>query len=118
MPDYSFPTSRRLCSSEEFDTVFQDREYVVRHACFLFLAKINEQGFNRLGLVIAKKNVHLAVDRNRIKRKVREAFRQMPVIGDGVDIVVLARPGVRTEKQVSRTIDNLFQDLVRKVSES
>ena len=47
----------------------------------------------RLGLVIAKKNVRLAVQRNRIKRLLRESFRAHHG-SQGIDIVVLARRGL------------------------
>jgi len=45
----------------------------------------------RLGLAIAKKRVRRAVDRNRIKRIVRESFRHSQLTLAGKDIVVLAR---------------------------
>ena len=43
----------------------------------------------RLGLAIAKKQLPRAVDRNRIKRVVRESFRLLQI--QGHDFVVLAR---------------------------
>ena len=48
----------------------------------------------RLGLVIAKKHVRLAVQRNRVKRQLRESFRRHQQVLVGLDIVVLARPGL------------------------
>lgn len=48
----------------------------------------------RLGLAIAKKHVRLAVDRNRVKRLIRESFRRQRNSLKGLDIVVLARPGI------------------------
>ena len=118
MQDYSFPVSHKLCCSEEFDAVFQGRDHVVSHPSFLFLAKGNERGFNRLGMVIGKKSVQRAVDRNRIKRKLRESFRRLPAKADGVDIVILARPGVRKEEQLFVKVNRLFHELLEKVSET
>lgn len=48
----------------------------------------------RLGLVIAKKHVRFAVQRNRIKRQLRESFRHQQEPLMGLDIVALARAGL------------------------
>ncbi len=48
----------------------------------------------RLGLAIAKKHVRRAVGRNRIKRLARESFRRQQDTLKGLDIVVLAKPGI------------------------
>ena len=47
----------------------------------------------RLGLVISKKNVRRAVDRNRLKRLTRESVRLQQDALPAVDIVLLARRG-------------------------
>jgi ribonuclease P protein component len=59
------------------------------------LARRNTLGHPRLGLVVSKKNVKLAVDRNRFKRLVRESVRLRQDQLPAVDIVVLARRGVQ-----------------------
>ena len=52
----------------------------------------NNLGFNRAGFIIPKKAVRLAVDRNRIRRLLKESFRTMPhEIEQGYDIVVFVR---------------------------
>ncbi|MGB1192376.1 MAG: ribonuclease P protein component, partial [Pseudomonadales bacterium] len=43
---------------------------------FTFLSTSNQQTKQRLGLVIAKKHIPLSVNRNKIKRAIREVFRQ------------------------------------------
>ena len=48
----------------------------------------------RLGLAVSKKQVKLAVQRNRIKRLVRESFRGNRQTLDAQDFVVIARAGV------------------------
>lgn len=49
----------------------------------------------RLGLVIAKKYLRKAVDRNRIKRQIRESFRHSKQLIHGMDVVVLLRADIR-----------------------
>ena len=44
-----------------------------------------------MGLAIARKQVRRAVDRNRLKRLVREVFRHHRAGLTGVDLVVMAR---------------------------
>lgn len=65
---------------------------------FLLLAKkqpVTQQesadGKARIGFIIAKKKVRLAVERNRIKRQVRELFRQQRDALPALDIVFMAR---------------------------
>ena len=45
----------------------------------------------RLGIIIAKKNVKLAVERNRLKRQLRETFRKQRQVLPSLDIVLLAK---------------------------
>ena len=45
----------------------------------------------RLGLAISKKNCRLAVQRNRLKRIVRESFRSNKEMLGGLDIVVMCQ---------------------------
>ena len=58
---------------------------------FLVLASVNGEQPARLGLALAKKCAVRAVDRNRIKRIVRESFRHHRLELNGIDYVVLCR---------------------------
>lgn len=54
--------------------------------------EVDKTGFVRLGLTVSRR-VGNAVVRNRVKRRVREWFRhRRENLGDGVDLVVIARP--------------------------
>lgn len=81
----------RLTAKAEFDRVFK-RSRRSADKLFTVLYCGNELGYPRLGLAIAKRNVRLAVQRNRLKRLIRESFRAARPGLDSVDIVVLARP--------------------------
>lgn len=58
----------------------------------------NDLRHGRLGMVIGKKNVRLATRRNRVKRALREAFRQQ-FQNISLDVVVVARSGVVTDNK-------------------
>ena len=59
----------------------------------LLLGKRNNHKTARLGLAVAKKQLKLAVSRNRFKRLTRESFRQHLNLIENLDIVVVARSG-------------------------
>jgi ribonuclease P protein component len=62
------------------------------------LARPNAEGPARLGLAIARKCARRAVDRNRLKRLVRESFRSQGLSLWGLDLVVMCRrDGVAAE---------------------
>ena len=94
MSDHSFGKEARLLTAGDYKRVFDHAESKASHKHLLILATGNELDYHRLGLVIAKKNVRLAVQRNRIKRVVREFFRQQPANGRSLDVIVLARRGM------------------------
>tara|TARA_R110000787_G_scaffold162778_2_gene276150 strand:- start:678 stop:1082 length:405 start_codon:yes stop_codon:yes gene_type:complete len=90
----SFGKSRRLLTAGQYRAVFDDAAVKVSHRNLLLLARITDHPQSRLGLVIAKKNVRKAVQRNRIKRVARELFRQLPPADPPLDVVLLARRGL------------------------
>jgi ribonuclease P protein component len=84
---FSFSKSSRLLDNRQFRAVcarrlFARDDLLVVHACE------NDCGFSRLGVSIGK-SFGNAVARNRLKRLVREAFRQnRQLIPAGFDYVV------------------------------
>ena len=50
-------------------------------------------------MAVSKKNVRRAVDRNLLKRIIRESFRMRKDDMAGVDVVVLSRRGVPVDKK-------------------
>ena len=87
---FSFPAQLRLSEPGEYKRVFANSVKSV-DKYFTILGAKNKFNNPRLGLVIAKKNVKRAVDRNKIKRTVRENFRLQQYQLQNIDIVVLAK---------------------------
>ena len=94
LPANAFPKSARLLTPADYQQVFQRGQFKVSSKTVLILAITNEFSRPRLGLVIAKKNIRLAVQRNRVKRLIRETFRLRQQDMPALDIVVLARRGL------------------------
>jgi ribonuclease P protein component len=105
MADQDFPASRRLLTSSEFDAVFKKNQVKLSTPEFLFLAITNQDNQSRLGMVVSKKNTSLAVDRNHLKRLMREAFRKTQMAP--VDVVVLTRTGAN--KQSSQALTGILE---------
>jgi ribonuclease P protein component len=93
---HAFPPTHRLLKSDEFQRVRRGR-CRVRTPTLMVGYLANSVGHLRLGLVVSRK-VGNAVVRNRVKRKLREAFRHLSVDTASLDLVVIARPrAVRRE---------------------
>ena len=88
--------NHKLSESEDFQRVFKQNKSL-RDRYWLILYRPNGLEVSRLGMAVAKKNVKQAVQRNRIKRIIRESFRKKKEDIAGVDVVVLARQGVCKE---------------------
>ncbi len=86
-----FPRQLRLLSRGDFQLVFDDTRCKSADECLLMLATPNGREYPRLGLAISKRNIKMAVGRNRVKRLVREGFRHHLAQLAGLDIVVLSR---------------------------
>lgn len=94
MSRQEFPRRLRLLTAGDYRWVFDNAAYKVHGKGLMALAAPNPLGHPRLGLIFSKKNVRRAVDRNRLKRLVRESVRLQQQRLPAVDIVVLARRGV------------------------
>jgi ribonuclease P protein component len=114
LPSAGFPPQRRLHASKEFGRVFADP---VRSSDNLFtiLASPNAVGVARLGLAISRKAAKRAVDRNKLKRITREAFRHEHRL-PAWDFVVMARPGAAAvaRAELRASLDAHFLRITRR----
>ena len=88
---FYFNKTQRLLKKSDYDHVFVQAKKIVTND-FVLLCRENNLGYARLGLALSKKMIAKAHDRNRIKRLLRECFRQTQL--PAVDIIFLARSGV------------------------
>jgi ribonuclease P protein component len=111
MVTQTFPRSARISDSSEFGRVRKEgRSYAGR---FLFLNVLRVPpsgegagGAGRLGVITSRK-VGGAVDRNRVRRFVREVFRRERTRLEGFWLVVVARKSAG-----EATFDGIFRDWV------
>ena len=113
MSHYGFPRQVRLLSAEDYRNVFNDVTCKVSNRHILLLARESNTQHARVGLVVAKKNVRKAVERNRFKRLVRDSFRLHQHTLEPLDIVVLSRPGLSDldNQTITKQLENLWQRL-------
>ncbi len=95
MTEYCFPRHVRLLNAGDYQSVFNNTTSKVFAGEFLLLAIKRDDDQARLGLIVAKKTDKHAVGRNRIKRLVRDSFRHHKTTLAGLDIVFLARQGIK-----------------------
>jgi ribonuclease P protein component len=98
--DLGFGKQQRLLTPREFKAVFDGALFKASHRSLLLLAipradLVTSAGSPaRLGLVVAKKYARHAVQRNRLKRLLRDSFRHHQTELAGLDIVALVKPGL------------------------
>ena len=89
--------THRLLRDIGFDHVVQAGN--VANSIFKIFFVKNEKKNARLGIIVGKKVLAGAVDRNNIKRIIREAFRQHRIKQSNLDVVVLVRHSFPLERR-------------------
>jgi ribonuclease P protein component len=108
-------TSRgRLSRSAEFERVYRQGRATANRHLVLYAFPNPQADRPRLGLSVSRK-VGGAVERNRVKRLLREAFASAePELNQGHDIVLVARPQARelAEREGLAGIDASLTELI------
>jgi ribonuclease P protein component len=112
-PDFRFRKHEHLRRPEEFQRVYDRRrsasdEWLIVYGCE------NDLGHLRVGFSVSKKVVGDAVDRNRMRRLYREAFRlTRHEIQTGLDLVLIPKRG---EEPTLEALKGSLVKLVRQVA--
>jgi ribonuclease P protein component len=107
-----FARPQRVLKASEFEAVYSRRRRVV-DSFFAINFAPNELGRARMGLSVGAKAVGNAVARNRVKRVVRESFRQIAAHLPALDLVVGARNGAKTahNARLRESLDGLWKQV-------
>ncbi|MEK7241646.1 MAG: ribonuclease P protein component, partial [Planctomycetota bacterium] len=90
MPEKTFTKEERLRKRGDIDKVFKEGK-AFRGAIFNAYVLRNSLGHPRMGIVVGRK-FGGAVQRNRIKRLLRESYRlNKGLVGEGIDMVLLPK---------------------------
>jgi ribonuclease P protein component len=122
-----FPRSAHLLRHVDFERVYkQGRRHFAAHMTVFYLARAGESG-NLTGLRVGftvSRALGGAVDRNRMKRRLREAVRaKFPGESPAVDIVINPKKTLRTAnfaellKEVGRAFDVIQKYVDQSVNE-
>jgi len=114
----SFPKRKRLASNRQFKAVLDHGRRVGNRLLILYVAP-NRCGYPRLGVSVGKSSGN-AVVRNRLKRLLREAFRQnQDRMAPDFDYVLMISPALsRKLKQPEEGAKTLASLTCRQVQES
>ncbi|MDU9396223.1 ribonuclease P protein component [Pseudomonas sp. zfem003] len=115
MVSRGFGREKRLLVPRQFKAVFDSPSGKVPGRNVLLLARDNALNHPRLGMVIGKKSVKLSVERNRLKRQIRESFRHNLELLAGWDIVIVAKRGLGDleNEELKQQFGKLWKRLAR-----
>ncbi len=107
----TFAKKNRLLNSRQYQTIFkQPRKFFSKS--FLVLGVKNTLSYARVGMVIKKKHIKLAVERNALKRVIRESFRKHSELRKAsLDLVVIIHKDI-SKKNLATLLDLQWKNIL------
>jgi ribonuclease P protein component len=104
-----------LLRADGFDHVIRAKNIADRHFKIFFTP--NGQNNARLGIITSKKTLPGAAQRNRIKRVIRETFRQNTIKFCKLDLVVMMRDPYQKVDTHIDYLERLFSQVENRCAE-
>jgi ribonuclease P protein component len=113
LASFKFIRQAKIVKTDDFSSVFNLRKRIAgQHLVMRY--RLNEASMPRLGLIVSKKTAKLAVQRNYMRRVLRELFRLNQQHLPEVDLVVQVQKTF--EKPEFMLIKQEFESLLLKLS--
>jgi len=107
----TYPLKKYRLKGKEFEEVLKKGKGVKVES--LVLKKLAKNEGKKFGFLISKKVLKKAVQRNKLKRRLREILREkVEKIKDGIRVVFIALPGL--EKKNFKELKEIFEKLLKK----
>jgi len=107
---YVLDRSRRLQHRAQFERLLREAERRSVAGYTFYVARAPGKA-PRLGILISRRHAAAAVERNRIKRCIREAFRLEQENLGGIELLVRPPYGVRASARMLAELRALFRRL-------
>ncbi|MEJ2240010.1 MAG: ribonuclease P protein component [Gemmatimonadales bacterium] len=116
---FRFQRRCRLRTARDFERVFKRAQRSSGKALTV-LARRSGRRSARLGLAIPRRQIRRAVERNRIKRLIRESFRYHQPLLRGLDIVVIGRSALlgKDTQGIFRCLEKHWQQVSARCREA
>ena len=111
---FKFAAAYRLLRADHFDHVIRAENIADKYFKIFFAHNCHNNA--RLGIVASKKMLSRAVDRNRIKRVIREIFRQHNIKLLKLDVVVIVKRSQKIDKRIEN-LERLFSQVENRCAE-
>jgi ribonuclease P protein component len=115
--NFNFSRQAKIVKTDDFSSVFNLRKRVA-HKHLVMRYRINEVNIARLGLIVSKKTAKLAVQRNYMRRVLRELFRLNQHNLPAIDLVIQVQKIFEKPDfiEVKQEFEFLMQKLAAKTS--
>jgi len=113
--DQTLLKNNRLLKPSEFQNIYKSGQWVANRELVVNFKPKNTQ-LPKLGITVSKKVSKRAVDRNRIKRQIREWFRKNKSTYATFDLIITAKPvaNSKTNQEIQYSLEDIWRKVQKK----